>query len=415
MTPLLLLLVAAPDLGQAIAAEREALLDEKRALEARAQEIRVERDAAKRENLAEITGLASNLESLRAELETLEAERKAIHASKARAAPADYEAILREAREILGRPVPSAKDDDALSRLFETAAEVVEASGRVQRGEGTFFGASGHATKGTIVSAGSLAAFGRADDVEGPLVRLEGEWSLAERADVEAVFGAPGSDVVPLVLTDSPHEHEEPTLGDRIDAGGALAWPIVSLAGVVLLVLLSRLLVLRRETAGDAALEVDLSKALAAGEIDRVQQTIADRDTGVARLTRVALAHRHLGATERSEIVESALVMEVAAAERWLSLLKLIAAVAPLLGLLGTVMGMIETFDVISVYGSGDPARLSGGISKALVTTELGLLVAVPTLFVHGALSSWVDRIADRLERVARDFPALLVEVRSDD
>ena len=74
-------------------------------------------------------------------------------------------------------------------------------------------------------------------------------------------------------------------------------------------------------------------------------------------------------------------------------MLAVLGAVAPLLGLLGTITGMIETFRVITVHGAGDPRLMSGGISEALVTTEIGLGVAIPVLLVH----TWLKRRADHV------------------
>jgi biopolymer transport protein ExbB len=78
-----------------------------------------------------------------------------------------------------------------------------------------------------------------------------------------------------------------------------------------------------------------------------------------------------------------------------------IAAVSPLLGLLGTVTGMIGTFDIITEFGTGDPKLLSTGISEALVTTKFGLVVAIPLLLVGNLLSSWGLRTKNGLERAA--------------
>jgi biopolymer transport protein ExbB len=78
--------------------------------------------------------------------------------------------------------------------------------------------------------------------------------------------------------------------------------------------------------------------------------------------------------------------------------IKLIATVAPLLGLLGTVIGMIETFQSIQIFGTGDPKLMAGGISQALVTTMLGLIVAAPLLFLHSYADSFVTKISDFLD-----------------
>jgi biopolymer transport protein ExbB len=92
------------------------------------------------------------------------------------------------------------------------------------------------------------------------------------------------------------------------------------------------------------------------------------------------------------------------ALERFLPFLAITAAAAPLLGLLGTVVGMIETFQLITVFGTGDAKSLSSGISKALVTTAMGLIVAIPTLILHGALSRMAKRKLGLLEELSVAF-----------
>lgn len=96
--------------------------------------------------------------------------------------------------------------------------------------------------------------------------------------------------------------------------------------------------------------------------------------------------------------MDEAVLNEVGSLERGQNLLKLLAATAPLLGLLGTVTGMIITFQSISFFGSGDPKLMAGGISQALITTVLGLIVAIPLLFGHSFISSLSDNILRRLE-----------------
>jgi biopolymer transport protein ExbB len=98
------------------------------------------------------------------------------------------------------------------------------------------------------------------------------------------------------------------------------------------------------------------------------------------------------------DIISESVLNEQPALDRFRSALSVFAAVAPLLGLLGTVTGMITTFDVITQYGTGDPQLLSGGISEALITTEFGLAVAIPTLLIGNLLSSWSDRITSNIE-----------------
>ena len=87
-----------------------------------------------------------------------------------------------------------------------------------------------------------------------------------------------------------------------------------------------------------------------------------------------------------------------------------VAAIAPLLGLLGTVTGMIDTFHVITVYGTGDPRMMSGGISEALVTTQLGLAVAVPIMILHHFLERRVDKILSDMEEKGTSFTVILLK-----
>jgi biopolymer transport protein ExbB len=101
------------------------------------------------------------------------------------------------------------------------------------------------------------------------------------------------------------------------------------------------------------------------------------------------------------DIVSEQILHESAHLNRFGAFIIVIAAVAPLLGLLGTVTGMISTFDIITEFGTGDPKLLSGGISIALVTTEVGLAVAIPALIFGNLLSGWAESIKDEMEKAA--------------
>jgi len=96
--------------------------------------------------------------------------------------------------------------------------------------------------------------------------------------------------------------------------------------------------------------------------------------------------------------LDEAILRETPRLERGLITLAILAAIAPMLGLLGTVSGMIETFQAITLFGTGDPKLMSGGISQALVTTELGLAVAIPLLLIHSGLSSKSNRLIQILD-----------------
>ena len=103
-----------------------------------------------------------------------------------------------------------------------------------------------------------------------------------------------------------------------------------------------------------------------------------------------------------SEIIElrmdEAVLKETPAIERGLSIIKILAAIGPLLGLLGTVTGMIQVFQSITLYGTGDPKLMAGGISQALMTTVLGLVMAIPLILIHSMLASRAKGIIQTLD-----------------
>ena len=111
--------------------------------------------------------------------------------------------------------------------------------------------------------------------------------------------------------------------------------------------------------------------------------------------------------------LSEAILKESPDLNKYVMFIKIIAVVAPLLGLLGTVTGMIQTFQAITLYGAGDPQTMAGGISQALVTTVLGLVVAIPTVFLHWLASSRAKRIENTLEETASGLIAQQYENHS--
>lgn len=103
----------------------------------------------------------------------------------------------------------------------------------------------------------------------------------------------------------------------------------------------------------------------------------------------------------RENIIHESILGELNFLDRFGAVILVMAAVAPLLGLLGTVTGMISTFDIITEFGTGDPKLLSSGISEALITTKLGLVVAIPSLLLGNLLGGWSGKIKVLLEREA--------------
>ena len=131
---------------------------------------------------------------------------------------------------------------------------------------------------------------------------------------------------------------------------------------------------------------------------DEVREYLsARRGAGFRVLKAVASGLEHKP-DDIERIMYERMLVEEGRLDRFGTMIVVIAAVAPLLGLLGTVTGMISTFDVITEFGTGNPKLLSGGISEALVTTELGLIVAIPLLLLGNVLNGWALRCKTTLE-----------------
>jgi biopolymer transport protein ExbB len=128
----------------------------------------------------------------------------------------------------------------------------------------------------------------------------------------------------------------------------------------------------------------------------------------VSEVLSVCLINYKVGKERMRESVSEVVARERPKLERYLSTIAVMGTIMPILGLLGTVTGMIQTFDVISVIGTGDPEALAGGISMALITTQAGLVVAIPIIILHNILSNKVERIMAEMEEVAKRFINLL-------
>ena len=167
---------------------------------------------------------------------------------------------------------------------------------------------------------------------------------------------------------------QTPTRLERIQQGGAVGYIILGIGVFGIVLVLLRLVGLGR----------------VAGKVNRQLQNPgqASDDNPLGRVLRAAGEPGEHDIDAAELLLDEAILRETPALQRGLGLLKLLAAVAPLLGLLGTVTGMILTFQSITLFGSGDPKLMAGGISQALVTTVLGLIVAIPLLFSHTLLMS---------------------------
>ena len=188
---------------------------------------------------------------------------------------------------------------------------------------------------------------------------------------------------------------QTPNLGERVGQGGLVGYVIIALGIIGVLIALERILTLTR-------LGRAINKQLESGNLQG--------DNPLGRVWEAYSANRGVDVETLELKLDDAILKEMPALERGLSTIKLISGVAPLLGLLGTVTGMILTFQAITLFGTGDPKLMAGGISQALMTTVLGLVVAIPTLLLHSVASTRSKEIVQVLEEQATGLIAAHAE-----
>jgi biopolymer transport protein ExbB len=186
-----------------------------------------------------------------------------------------------------------------------------------------------------------------------------------------------------------------------MSAGGWLMVPIAVCSVIATAVVIERAWMLRRSRILPKGLVAQIHAWNASGELTDARIDAIRRGSPLGRLLAAGLVDRNHSREIMKASIEDTGRQVVGELERFLNSLGTIASVAPLLGLLGTVIGMIEVFGVIMEGGVGDAALLAGGISKALITTAAGLSVAIPALLFHRYFDNKVTRLTLDMEEQA--------------
>ena len=400
---------------QAMREQRDAVAQANRERVQRFREAEADREAqlrSIRNQVQEAEAEASRLEDLRNQLDReLEELRTQLNERQgefgelfgvARAAAADLNEQLRtslvstqfrDRREGLSEMAQSDSlpTIEELENLWFTMMQEMQEQGRVVRYQSEVVRNDNTAVAEEVVRIGPFTAFG--DD--GYLVFQEGTLRYLARqpgggalAAAERVMEHDGPGVVKGMVDPSLGSLlglvvETPTLRERIDQGGLVGYTIIVIASLGVLLALFRWLALL-VTSMKVRRQMDSEEPNESNPLGRIQQTYE--------------AHKGEDLETLQLHLDDAVLKELPPLERGLNLVKVLAAVAPLLGLLGTVIGMIVTFQAITLFGTGDPKLMAGGISQALITTVLGLIAAVPLLLLHAFASGTSRRVGQILE-----------------
>jgi biopolymer transport protein ExbB len=282
---------------------------------------------------------------------------------------------------------------EELRKLWLTLQEEMTASGKVEQFTAPVISVTGEVEQRDVTRIGVFTAFSDGNFLRflpetGNLVELSRQ-PVDRLGNLMSDFEASAdNEVMPAVVDPTRGAImalliQTPTVKERIAQGGWIGFIILILGAVGLLIATLQFISLLRAGRGVAQQqkqdEVSLNNPL--GRILSVYNAKLAQDVETLSLK-----------------LDEAILRETPRIERGLITLAILAAIAPMLGLLGTVSGMIETFQSITLFGTGDPKLMSGGISQALVTTELGLAVAIPLLLIHSGLSSKSNRLIQILD-----------------
>ena len=395
--------------------EREAVAEANREREQRFRERAADREAELRRvrnEVSEAESEASRLEDLRNELDReLEELRNQLEERQgefgelfgvARAAAADLNEQLSDS--LISAQFPGRGEElaeiaqanslptiDELEGLWYTMLQEMGEQGKVARFSAEVVGNDNQAASEEVARIGPFTAFG--DDgfvaFSGDSLRyLSRQPGGGAVGAAERVLNHTGSGVVRGVIDPSLGSllglvKEMPTLRERVDQGGYIGYAIIVVAAFGILLALFRWLMLAL-TSMKVRSQMNSDTPSKSNPLGRIQQAYENHKTEDLETLQLHL--------------DDAVLKELPPLERGLNLVKVLAAVAPLMGLLGTVIGMIVTFQAITLFGTGDPKLMAGGISQALITTVLGLIAAVPLLLLHAFASGMSRRVGQILE-----------------
>ncbi|MES9939654.1 MAG: MotA/TolQ/ExbB proton channel family protein [Candidatus Thiodiazotropha sp. 6PLUC2] len=273
--------------------------------------------------------------------------------------------------------------------IWQSSLPVILTSGEEQQEQVTVIGLFNALSNGRYLRyLPETARFVELSRQPAPRFQLMAKQAEQSRGGLQTLAVDPSRGAILSLLVASP------TLLERIQQGGYIGYFILFLGLLGSLVILERL----------------ISLYIVGRRVKKQLNSAEPMDNNpLGRLLTIDQEQSQNSSDSLQKYLDEAILKELPSLRRGLRLLAIFAAVAPLLGLLGTVTGMIETFQSITLFGTGDPKLMSGGISQALVTTELGLAVAIPMVLLHSYLAGRSNRVIRLLDQQS----AALVAARS--
>jgi len=362
----------------------------------------------------------SREESLHNDLKEVEGDVREL-AGFVRVNARDLEALLKQSRQSAfvknrGKVLlpltaqtqfPRMNDIRAMADLYFD--EIIQ-SGEVCIRKGPFIDRAGKETEGDILVLGNFSSAYRLPDETGFLLysdesqRFFALSKLPSRRKTKQIraYMSGQAEAVPIDISRGAALRQlthKLSLWEQIPKGGPIVWPILGVALLASLIILERIVYIMRKNINAERFAYNVCIHAARQEWDECTLLCEQKQKKpLPRVLLAGLTGRRMSREDLENVLQEAILNEIPRLERFLSTLGMLAAIAPLLGLLGTVTGMINTFHVITYFGAGDPRMMSGGISEALVTTMLGLATAIPIMLSHTLLFRKVETMIARME-----------------
>ena len=322
--------------------------------------------------------------------------------------------IFEKIKPVLDKTIFPGMND--IRNITNILFDEIEKSGEVNIQEGIIVNRSGEEVKADILTMGNFTAAYRISGKEKEL----GFLMFSEKSRrLFALSKLPGSsltskikkymegksDAVPIDMSHGAALRQlthRADLKQQIMSGGPIVWPILGIGVLAFMIIIERFIFLKRVHINADKMMTKVNNLAGRQEWDEcINLCEKGKNRPVPRVLLAGINSRNSGREDMENVLQEAILREIPRIEKFMSTLGMLAAIAPLLGLLGTVTGMINTFHAITFYGTGDPKMMSGGISEALTTTMLGLGVAIPIMLFHTFLCRNVESIIGQMEEKA--------------
>ncbi|WDN88769.1 biopolymer transport protein ExbB [Desulfosarcina sp. BuS5] len=322
--------------------------------------------------------------------------------------------IFEKIKPVLNKTIFPGMND--IKNMTDILFDEIKQSGEVNIQEGTIINRSGEEVKADILTLGNFTAAYRLKGKE----KETGFLIFSDKSRrLFALSKLPGfsltskikkymegkSDAVPIDMSHGAALRQlthKADLKQQIMSGGPIVWPILGIGVLAFMIIIERFIFLKRVHINADKMMTKVNNLASQKKWDEcINLCEKGQNRPVPRVLLAGINSRDAGREDMENVLQEAILREIPRIEKFMSTLGMLAAIAPLLGLLGTVTGMINTFHAITFYGTGDPKMMSGGISEALTTTMLGLGVAIPIMLFHTFLGRNAEIIIGQMEEKA--------------